>query len=130
LLDNGAKLAFGSDWPSSVPPNPFIGIDAAVARHVWTGRHWFGAAQGGRTRTDEVSSPAERITVTEAVDAFTRGSAFAAFMDQKVGTLEVGKLADLVVISQDIFAVPPANIGRTTATLTMVGGKVVFQASH
>jgi predicted amidohydrolase YtcJ len=72
-------------------------------------------------------TPAERIDVEAAVRAYTRGSAYAAFFDDRVGTLEVGKLADLAVLSQDIFAIEPTAIGATRVTLTMVGGKVVYR---
>ena len=72
--------------------------------------------------------PAQRISVRQAVDAYTQGSAYAAFADTQVGTLEVGKLADLAVLSQDIFSAAPRTIGRTQVSLTMVGGRVVHGA--
>ena len=87
-----------------------------------------GAAQGGAQATGATYLPEERITVEDAVRAFTRGSAYAAFSDDRVGTLEVGKLADLAVLSQDIFSADPLAIGKTRVTLTMVGGKIVFRA--
>ncbi len=67
--------------------------------------------------------------MTDAVRAYTQGSAFAAFSDDKVGTLEAGKLADLAVLSQDIFAVPAETIGKTRVLTTMVGGKIVYTAA-
>jgi predicted amidohydrolase YtcJ len=73
--------------------------------------------------------PAERITVEAALRAYTWGSAYAAFAETRVGTLEVGKLADLAVLSQDIFAVRPEDIGKTRVTLTLVGGKTVYTRS-
>jgi len=66
--------------------------------------------------------------VEDAVRAFTQGSAYAAFADTGVGTLEVGKLADLAVLSQNIFAVSPVSIGKTRVTMTLVGGKIVYTA--
>jgi predicted amidohydrolase YtcJ len=68
----------------------------------------------------------QRLTVEQAVDAYTRGSAFARFSDQVLGTLEVGKEADLAVLTQDIFSVRHEEIGNTQVILTMVGGKIVF----
>jgi predicted amidohydrolase YtcJ len=115
LLDAGAKLAFGSDW-SVAPLNPLSGIDAAVHRRTLDGKHpegWF---------------PEQRITVKEAVSAYTVGSAFAAFQERDLGTLEVGKLADLVVLSRDIL--DPAEAERIAATevvLTVAGGRVVYE---
>jgi len=88
----------------------------------------FVAAQGGARATGAVYVPDEKITVEDAVGAFTHGSAYAAFSDDRVGTLEVGKLADLAVLSQDIFSAAPLSIGKTRVTLTMVGGKIVFRA--
>ena len=68
------------------------------------------------------------ITVEDAVRAYTQGSAYAAFAESRVGTLEAGKLADLAVLSQDIFAASHERIGATRVTMTMVGGKVVYTA--
>jgi predicted amidohydrolase YtcJ len=76
-----------------------------------------------------VYAPAQRLSVREAVDAYTQGSAYASFADTRVGTLEAGKLADLAVLSQDIFSVAPKKIGRTEVTLTMVGGRIVHGAA-
>ena len=86
-----------------------------------------GAAQAGAVTTGAIYFPAERISVADSVRAYTRGSAFAAFTDDKVGTLETGKLADLAVLSQDIFSVAPETVGQTRVSLTMVGGKIVYQ---
>lgn len=87
-----------------------------------------GAAQAGAVPTGTLYLPEERISVEDAVRAFTQGSAYATFADTRVGTLEVGKLADLAVLSQDIFAVSPLSIGKTRVTMTLVGGKVVYTA--
>jgi predicted amidohydrolase YtcJ len=115
LLDAGAVLAFGSDWPVA-PLAPLPGIDAAVNRRPLDGQHpggWF---------------PEQRITVAEAVAAYTRGSAYAAGQEADRGTIAAGKLADLVVLSRDIF--DPAEtdrIGETQVDLTVVGGRVAFE---
>jgi predicted amidohydrolase YtcJ len=115
LLDAGAKVAFGSDW-SVAPLDPLLGIDAAVNRRTLDGKHpggWF---------------PEQRITVAEAIECYTLTSAYAAFQDKDLGTLEPGKLADLVVLSRDILA--PAERDRIAGTeveLTMVGGRVVYE---
>jgi predicted amidohydrolase YtcJ len=115
LLDNGAKLAFGSDWPVA-PLDVMAGIDAAVNRRTLDGKHpagWF---------------PEQRITVTEAVEAYTRGSAFAALQEKDRGSIEVGKLADFVLLSRDIFALENRDkLADTKVLLTVVGGKVVFE---
>jgi predicted amidohydrolase YtcJ len=131
---SGARLAFGSDWPCIWPPNPFIAIQEAVTRQVWKpvsgsdfpGGVFDGAGQAGYLVTNDVYTPEERITVEQAVNAYTQGSAYARFSEDKLGTLEVGKEADLAVLSQDIFSVKPEDISKTTVVTTMVGGKVVF----
>jgi predicted amidohydrolase YtcJ len=137
LEHSGAVLAFSSDWPCTWPPDPFVSIQQAVTRQIWksadtanvAGQPLDGAAQGGAVITGAIYVPEERISVLDAVRAYTQGSAFAAFSDKQVGTLEVGKLADLAVLSQDIFSVPAETIGRTHVVTTMVGGKIVFGAT-
>jgi predicted amidohydrolase YtcJ len=136
LQRSGAVLAFSSDWPCTWPPDPFVSIQQATTRQVWksadtggiAGEPLDGAAQGGAVATGAVYVPGERISVADAVRAYTRGSAYAAFSDARVGTLEVGKLADLAVLSQDIFSVPLEIIGKTRVVTTMVGGKIVYSA--
>jgi predicted amidohydrolase YtcJ len=136
LLDQGATLAFSSDWPCTWPPNPFVSIQETVTRQVWksadtanvAGGSLDGAAQGGAVPTGAIYVPDERIKVEDAVRAYTRGSAYAAFIDERVGTLEVGKLADLAVLSQDIFTAKPEDIGKTRVVMTLVGGKTVYTA--
>jgi predicted amidohydrolase YtcJ len=70
--------------------------------------------------------PEERLTVEQAIQAYTLGSAFARFSEDKLGSFEVGKEADLAVLSQDLFAATPDDISKTHVVLTMVAGKVVF----
>jgi predicted amidohydrolase YtcJ len=125
LLRSNAKLAFSSDWPCTWPPDPFVAMQETVTRLGWTGAS-YGAGQGARAITDQVKNPTERISIAQAVNAYTRDAAYAAFMDDRVGSLEVGKLADLVVLSQDIFSVAGDQIGRTKAEMTMVGGQIVY----
>jgi len=133
---SGARLAFGSDWPCIWPPNPFIAIQEAVTRQIWKpvsgsdfpGGIFDGAGQAGYLATNDVYTPEERVTVEQAVNAYTQGSAYARFSEDKLGTLEVGKEADLAVLSQDIFSVKPEDISKTKVVTTMVGGKVVFAA--
>jgi hypothetical protein len=136
LQASGAVLAFSSDWPCTWPPDPFVSIQQTATRQVWksadtaniAGAPLDGAGQGGARVTGAIYIPDERIGVADAVRAYTQGSAFAAFSDKEVGTLEVGKLADLAVLSQDIFAIPLETIGKTRVVTTMVGGKIVYGA--
>ena len=85
-----------------------------------------GGGQGGAVPTLSSYVPEESITVEQAVNAYTQGSAYARFSEDRLGTLEPGKEADLAVLSQDIFSAAHEEIGKTHVTLTMVGGKVVF----
>ena len=136
LEKSGARLAFGSDWPCIWPPDPFIAIQEAVTRQIWKpatgsefpGGVFDGAGQAGYMVTTDVYTAGERLTVAQAVDAYTQGSAYARFAEDKLGTLEAGKEADFAVLSQDIFSVKPEDISRTTVLTTMVAGKVVYSA--
>ena len=134
LEKSGARLAFGSDWPCIWPPNPFVAIQEAVTRQIWRpgsgndfpGGAFDGAGQAGTVATKDAYTPDERITVEQAVNAYTQGSAYARFSEDNLGTLEIGKEADLAVLSQDIFSVKPEEISKTKVLTTMVAGKVVF----
>lgn len=113
LLDAGAMLTFGSDW-FVAPLSPILGIHAAVTRQTIDGRN-----PGGWV-------PEQKVTVEEAVRAYTISCAYAEFAETNKGTLEVGRLADVVVLSQDIFRIDPNEIQKTGVVYTIVGGKVVF----
>jgi predicted amidohydrolase YtcJ len=134
LLKSGASLAFGSDWPCTFPPDPFVGIQQLVRRQIWksatasaiVGGVFDGAGQGGAVPTLSSYIPEERLTVEQAIQAYTLGSAFARFSEDQLGSLEVGKEADLAVLSQDVFTAAPEAISKTHVVLTMVAGKVVF----
>ena len=115
LLDAGAVLAFGSDW-TVAPLNPMEGLKAAVTRQTLDGKHPNGWV------------PEQKITLEEAIRAFTMGSAYAEFQDQIKGSLTPGKLADLVLLDCDIFKIDPAQIDKVKVTLTVVDGKVAYEA--
>jgi len=115
LLDAGVRVTFGSDWPVA-PLNPLLGIYAAVTRKTLDGKNpngWF---------------PEQKITVEEAVRAYTVWGAYAEFAEAVKGSLEVGKFADLVVLSRDIFVIPPDEIAQVEVLYTIVGGKIVYAA--
>jgi predicted amidohydrolase YtcJ len=114
LLDSGAVLAFGSDSPVA-PMNPVFGIYAAVTR---------------RTLDDKNPNgwiPEQKISVDEAVRGFTWGSAYGEFQENIKGTLEVGKVADIVILSDDIFAIDPVKISQTKVMMTIVDGRMAFE---
>ncbi|GIU81530.1 MAG: hypothetical protein KatS3mg006_0594 [Pyrinomonadaceae bacterium] len=115
LLDAGAILAFGTDWPVA-SLNPMMTIYAAVTR---------------RTLDDKNPNgwiPEQKITVEETVKAYTLGSAYAEFQENVKGTLSVGKLADFVILSDDIFSINPIEIRNVKVLMTIVDGKIVYNA--
>jgi predicted amidohydrolase YtcJ len=114
LLDSNATLAFGSDW-FVAPPTPLEGIYAAVTRRTIDDRN-----PGGWV-------PEQKITVEEALRAYTIGSAKASFDEARKGTLARGKLADLVLIDRDLTTISPESIRDARITMTVVGGRVVFE---
>lgn len=115
LLDAGAVLAFGSDWYVA-PMEPLMGIYAAVTRRTLDGRRPDGWV------------PEQKITVAEAVRAFTLGSAYASFDEKIKGSIEPGKLADMVVLSDDIFSIDPATINKVKVVITVFDGRVVYES--
>jgi len=117
LLDTGAVLAFGSDWPVA-PLNPLEGIKAAVTRQTLDGKHPDGWI------------PEQKIGVEEAVRAFTVGSAFAEFAEKVKGTISPGKLADMVLLDRDIYSIEPAEIDKAKVVLTIMDGRVVYEAGN
>lgn len=114
LLGAGTVLAFGSDWPVA-PMVPLMGIYAAVTRRTLDEKNPDGWI------------PAQKITVPEAVYAYTMGSAYAQFAEKSKGSIEVGKLADMVVLSADIFHIDPVRIEDTKVDSTIFDGKVIYQ---
>lgn len=115
LLASGAHVAFGTDW-SVAPLNPLFGIYAAVTRRTTDNKNPDGWL------------PDEKISVDAAVRCYTLGSAYAEFQENEKGTLEVGKLADMVILSEDIFTIDPTAIANAKVLTTIVGGKVVFDS--
>ena len=114
LLQAGTSLAFGSDW-TVAPIDPLLGIYGAVTRRTMDGANPDGWV------------PAQKITVAQAVAAYTATNAYACYREDRLGTLEVGKYADLAVLSDDIFTIDPTEIERVKVDLTMVEGEVVYQ---
>ena len=115
LLDSGATLAFGSDW-TVAPFDPLQGIAAAVTRRTLDGKHPSGWI------------PEQKISVEEAVRAFTLGSAFAEFQEAVKGSIAPGKIADLVMLDRDIFAIDLGEIEKARVVLTIADGRIVFEA--
>ena len=114
FLDSHVKLCFGSDW-TVAPLSPLLGIYAAVTRRTLDGAHpggWF---------------PEQKITVPEAIEAYTINNAYAAFEEAEKGSITPGKLADFVVLSDDILTIDPVKIENVTVDMTILGGNIIYQ---
>lgn len=114
LLDAGAILAFGSDWPVA-PLDPVMGIYAAATRRTLDGKNPTGWV------------PEQKISVAQAVHAYTIGAAFAEHQETVKGSVAPGKLADLVVLSDDVFAIAPEAIEKTRVDMTIFDGRVIYR---
>ncbi len=117
FLNHGVRLAFGTDWDVA-PLNPMLTVYAAVTRATLDEKNpngWF---------------PEQKLTVEESVEAYTMGSAYAEFQEKEKGSITPGKLADMVLLSDDIFSIDPTKVREVTALKTFVGGKLVWDASH
>src|SRR6185503_9231326 len=115
LLDSGVTLAFGTDW-TVAPLDPMLSIYAAVTRRTLDGKNPNGWI------------PEQRTSVEEAVRAYTVGSAIAEFQENEKGTITPGKLADLVILSRDIFKIDPNEIEKVKVVLTIMDGRVVYES--
>ena len=116
FLDHGVRLAFGTDWPVA-PLNPLLTLYAATTRATLDGKHpdgWF---------------PEQKLTIQEAIAAHTMGSAYAEFQDTIKGSIETGKLADFVLLSEDVLLIPAASLRGVTVLRTWVGGVQVYEAA-
>ena len=115
IADTGGRYAFGSDWPV-VTLNPWYGLQTAVTRQTREGTPEAGFV------------PSQRLTVAQAVEGYTLGAAFAGRREKTEGSLEKGKLADLIIVSQNIFEIDAHKISETKVRTTIVGGHVVYRS--
>jgi predicted amidohydrolase YtcJ len=117
FINHGVRLAFGTDWDVA-PLNPMLTLYAAVTRATLDGKNpggWF---------------PEQKLTLQEAIEAYTVGSAYAEFQENEKGSIAPGKLADMVVLNEDLFSIAPEKIREAKILQTFVGGKLVYQAPH
>jgi len=115
ISNAGGRLAFGSDWPV-VTLNPWEGIQTAVTRQTTDGKPEAGFV------------PEQRLSIAETIRGYTLGAAYAGRREKTEGSIEQGKLADVIIVSQNIFEIDPRRIAETKVLTTIVGGRVVYQA--
>ena len=114
--DHGVRLAFGTDWPVA-PLNPMLTLYAATTRATLDGRNpggWF---------------PEQKLSIEEAIESYTLGSAYAEFQEREKGSITPGKLADFVLLSEDVLKLPPSELRRVRVLKTWVGGVEVYSAA-
>jgi predicted amidohydrolase YtcJ len=114
FLDNDVTLALGSDWDVA-PLDAVLGVYAAVTRRTLDGAH------------PEGWIPAQKITVPQAIEGYTRAPAYASFQEDLKGSIKPSMLADMVILSQDILTIAPEKIENTQVLTTIVNGQVVFE---
>lgn len=115
IADDGGRYAFGSDWPI-VTINPWEGLQTAVTRQTFDGK-----PAGGFV-------PSQRLTVAQAVEGYTLDAAFAGRREKTEGSIETGKVGDIIIVDRNIFEIDPYNIRKTKVVTTIVGGKIVYEA--
>jgi predicted amidohydrolase YtcJ len=116
FMQHGVRLAFGTDWPVA-PLDPMLTLYAAVTRATLDGKYpdgWF---------------PEQKLSIQEAIAAYTMGSAYAEFQEREKGSIEAGKLADMVLLSQDVLKIAPAAIRDTHVLKTFLGGVEIYDAA-
>jgi hypothetical protein len=113
LLNNGAVVAFGTDWPVA-PLNPLFGIYAAVTRQTVDGKNPNGWI------------PEEKISVVDAIKCYTLNAAYASYEEKIKGSIEIGKVADFVVLSDDILTIDPIDIKNVQVEKTIFNGEIVY----
>jgi predicted amidohydrolase YtcJ len=117
LLDHDVRLALGTDW-CVAPLNPMLTLYAATTMATLDGKH------------PEGWLPGQKLSMADAVSAYTRGSAYAEFQENEKGSIAPGKLADMVLVSDNIFRMAPEQVRETTIEITIAGGRVVYEATH
>ena len=114
FIDSGVRLAFGTDW-TVAPLNPLQGIYAAVTRRTTDGKNpdgWY---------------PEQKITLNEALIAYTLDAAYAGFNENLIGSIDIGKFADLIILNENLFQIPPEEIDKVLVDITIFNGKVIFK---
>jgi len=116
FIDAGVIMASSSDFPVTIPVDPLIAIQTGITRSTINNSH------------ADVLWPEERSTLEEMIISFTRNGAYANFLENEIGSIEVGKHADMIVLDQNLFEIPANEIAKTNIVLTLVDGQGVYRA--
>ncbi len=116
FIDADVRMAAASDFPVTLPCPPLLGIMTGITR-----------CEPGETNPDEILWPEERVSLDDMIASFTINGAYANFLENETGSLETGKLADIIVIDRNLFEIPPSEIGKATVLLTLFEGKEVYR---
>jgi len=115
LIDSGVVMASSSDFPVTIPFDPLIAIQTGITR------------SSVEKNEDRVLWPEERSSLEDLIRSFTYNGAYANFLEDEIGSLEIGKKADLIVLDQNLFEIPAGKIAEVEVLLTMVEGDVVYK---
>lgn len=113
IADTGAHIAFGSDWSVSTA-DPLLGIETAVSR------------KDPHSTSNDILLPEQRITLHDAIAGYTSNAAFTNFLETKTGSVEIGKYADLIILSENLFDIPTDKISEVKVLTTLLEGKVIY----
>ena len=116
FIDAGVVMASASDFPVTIPFDPFIAIQLGMRRSEIDGD------------SSEVLWPEERVSLEDMIQSFTYNGAYANFLENETGSIEIGKQADIIVLDQNLFEIPVNEIAKTKVLMTLVDGKEVFRA--
>jgi predicted amidohydrolase YtcJ len=123
FFDKGVVVASASDYPVTIPPNPMLAIELGATRTVPVGSEAYVDPS-----FTQALVPAERVTVEQMIASFTINGAYAAFLEDEIGSLEAGKKADLIVLDQNLLQISPTEIHKTTVLLTFFEGQEVYRS--
>jgi len=116
FIDAGVVMASASDFPVTIPFDPVIAIQLGMTRSG------FGEA------SEDILWPEERVSLEDMIQTFTYNGAYANFLENETGSIEVGKQADIIVLDQNLFDIPASEIAKTKVLMTFVDGKEVYNA--
>ena len=130
FIKEGVTITSSSDHSVTLEPNPFYAIEAGVTRNLYNSKY-FGVEDINNIEDERyLLNKDERISVMDMLKSFTINGAYAIFRDNEVGSIEVCKYADLIIIDRDIFNIDPIDIEKTKVLMTFFDGKIVYELKN